>query len=153
MTRERIKGSGASYEVEGSKLSLRSKLAIYLFSYLFIAFLWRPGQASLSLCFSFSPIFTTHLKHKQDFKSKDQPSLSLHFVPVFPLSISFPCYIYFFSFLSHNRKNICALGETEIEIERAWLRKERGREGVVNGWFFFLNKKKKQPWLLLLLLV
>jgi len=49
MKRERISWWGASYEVEGSKLSLRSKLAKYFF-----LFLEGQARASLSLSLSLS---------------------------------------------------------------------------------------------------
>jgi hypothetical protein len=50
MKRERISWWGASYEVEGSKLSLRSKLAKYFF-----LFLEGQARASPSPSLSLSP--------------------------------------------------------------------------------------------------
>jgi hypothetical protein len=54
MKRERISWWGASYEVEGSKLSLRSKLAKYFF-------LFIEGQARASLSLSLSLVAINQL--------------------------------------------------------------------------------------------
>jgi hypothetical protein len=63
------------------------------------------------------------LKHKKDFKSKDQPSLSLSTLFPFSLSLFHSLAIYISSpFYFTTKKNICALREREREPD---LERER----------------------------